>query len=391
MGEVLQNDRARRTLGNHSSSEKVRRFHRCLPGYAPTPLHCCRDLAASFGIASLHVKVESNRFGLPAFKVLGGSWAIYRQIEDACGIDLDDWTTLDELKAIVSDLNSLLIATATDGNHGRGVAWFARQLGVRTRVYVPDVTVAARIEAIEDEGADVVVVDGPYDEAVRRAAEEQASGAWLIQDTSWPGYEDVAPRVIEGYGTMFAEIDEQLAAANAPPPDVVFVQTGVGSLAVSLVSHFRSPQREHVPAIVNVEPTVAACVLESFRAGEIVTIPGEPETIMAGLNCGTPATVAWPILRDGVDVFTTIDDERAADAMRRLADAGIVAGESGAAGLGGLVELLRRDGHRPARQALGLGSDANILVLSTEGATDPANYARLVGRDPASIGVAARD
>jgi diaminopropionate ammonia-lyase len=203
-----------------------------------------------------------------------------------------------------------------------------------------------------------------------------------VQDHAWPGYEAVPRRVVEGYATIFAEIDEQLAAAGAAPPRLALIQTGVGALAAAAARHWRRPglARGERPALANVEPTGAACVLESVAAGRLVTVPaGAHSSLMAGLNCGTPSSVAWPAMQQGMDVFVAVPDQRAIDAMRALADDGIVSGESGAAGVAGLLALCDDAG---ARKRLGLDTGAEVLALSTEGATDPESWRRHVGRAP---------
>ncbi|UCD76241.1 MAG: diaminopropionate ammonia-lyase [Phycisphaerales bacterium] len=361
-----------------------RAFHRRLPGYRPTPLHRLPDLAAQLNVGGVLIKDESDRFGLPAFKVLGASWAVYREIINALGGEEPAWQDIDELREIVADLKPLRLVTATDGNHGRGVARTAAWLGLEAIVFVPAGTVAARIAGIEAEGATVHVIDGSYDETVCRAAEAAADErAWLIQDTSWSGYEEIPRRVIEGYSTLFREIDEELEAASEPPPDLVLVQIGVGSLAAAAVMHYRAKAKAKQPRIVGVEPTDAACALESAKAGSSVTVTGPHESIMAGLNCGTLASLAWPVLSAGMDAFLSIDDDLSRQAMRLMADCGLVTGESGAAGLGGLLYLLSPEA-ADARQRLRIGPDPRVLIISTEGATDPVSYRRILGFDPAS-------
>jgi diaminopropionate ammonia-lyase len=358
-------------------------LHRTLPGYAPTPLREAPRLAARLGLARVRVKDESRRLGLPAFKILGASWAAWCALAGRLG--LDPAATPDPLAALrarAAELGGLRLVAATDGNHGRGVARVARWLGLAARIFVPAGTARARIEAIADEGAEVLEVAGGYDDAVARAAAEPGPGTILVQDHAWPGYEELPRRVIAGYATLFAEIDEQLAAAGAAPPRLVLLQTGVGALAAAAAQHWRRPglPRAQRPALANVEPTGAACVLASVEAGRIVTVPaGAHASLMAGLNCGTPSSVAWPALRDAIDVYVAVSDRRALAAMRALADDGIVSGEAGAAGVAGLLALCDDPA---ARARLALDAGAEVLALSTEGATDPASWERCVGRPP---------
>ena len=354
-------------------------LHRLLPGYAPTPLVAAPQLAATLGLGQVWVKDESERIGLPAFKILGAAWAtacaLLRRLGQAelrCG-------SLAELAELVAPLCPLTLAAATDGNHGRAVAHMARLLGLGAQIFVPRGTAQARIDAITGEGAAVTVVDGGYDAAVARSAALAGPGCLVISDTSWPGYEDTPRDVIAGYATIFHEIDRQLADMAAAPPDLVLVQVGVGALAAALVRHYRRAGSPHRPQLVGIEPTRAACVLASLQAGQIVSIPGPQDSIMAGLNCGTPSLVAWPDLSAGLDALLAIDDERARAAMRALATDGIVAGETGAAGAAGLLDLCATAALAPLRAAIGLAPGARVLLLCTEGATDPIAYRQIVG------------
>ncbi|MCU1465746.1 MAG: pyridoxal-5-phosphate-dependent enzyme beta subunit [Actinomycetia bacterium] len=340
-------------------------LHRRFPGYAPTRVVDAPGLAAELGLASLAVKDESERLGLPSFKILGASWAVYRLLVGRLGRE-PEWRDLDELRSELTPLGALTLVAATDGNHGRAVAHMARLLGYQARIFVPAGTAAARIDAIESEGAPVTVVDGTYDDAVRASAELAADDVLVVSDTSWEGYTEVPRTVIEGYATIFAEVDEQLATA---PPDVVVVPMGVGALAAAVVRHYA----DHATVIV-VEPLSAACGLHSAAAGFPVEVPGPHDSIMAGLNCGMVSIIAWPVVSAGVDVFVAVDDDAAEQAMRDLAQIGVVAGETGAAALAGL------------RAAVAAGTadvrGRNVLVLCTEGATDPLAYERIVGPHP---------
>lgn len=376
--DVVRNDGALMGAGTPGDSRDPLAFHRRLPGYAPTPLVELPRLARSLGIGRLWVKDESCRLDLPSFKILGASWAIYRALTDRLGRSAMPLASLDELRARIAPLRPLTLAAATDGNHGRAVARMARLLGLGAHIFVPAGMAPARMAAIAGEGAMVTVVDGSYDEAVARATAEAGEQCMVISDTAWPGYVDVPRWVIEGYATIFWEVDDELARRQEPGPDIVVVQIGVGALAAAAVRHFRSRPNGR-PALIGVEPAGADCVLASLRAGRIITLPGPQHSIMAGLNCGTPSPVAWPLLAAGLDLVVAIDDEQARQGMRDLAAAGVVAGETGAAGLAGLTALLAGERGRLLRT----DAATRILTLSTEGATDPAAYTHIVDQGAA--------
>lgn len=362
----------------HADSWDPLAFHRTLRGYARTPLRRLDGLAHDLGIGELLVKDESSRLGLPSFKILGASWAIRCALGERIGIALEELITFAELRERVQALRPLSLVSATDGNHGRAVARMAQMLGLDSLILVPQGTAGARVHAIEAEGAVVEVVPGGYDDAVRWSAELAGRRCVVISDTSWPGYEDVPRWVIDGYSTILCEVDDQLAEASLPVPDIVIVQMGVGAFAAAVARHAFGAGN-HVTVTVGVEPVSAACVLRSLCAGRITTLTEPQDSIMAGLNCGTPSLVAWPELSEHLDVALAISDERARQAMRALARSGVVAGESGAAGIGGLLELLSEDELEPLRHTLKLGAETRILVFCTEGATDAAAYDDIVG------------
>ena len=356
-----------------------RDFHLRLPGYRRTPLLSIPALAEQLGLEELLVKCESDRFGLPSFKMLGASWATYRALSEHLGAEPGPWNDIGELAEILASARPLTLVAATDGNHGRAVARMARLAGLSARIFVPSGTAQARMEAICSEGAELIEVDGDYDDAVARSAEEAGPSRLVVSDTSWPGYTDVPGWVIEGYSTMFQEIDEALAEGGVAAPDTVVVPVGVGALAAAAVRHLRvgvagGPPGSG-PTIIGVEPSDAACVAASMRAGSPVSVPGPHRSIMAGLNCGTPSVVAWPTLSAGLDAVVVIDDDRARNAVRDLAVAGVCAGETGAAALGGL-RAIRSGGLSDSPVAL-LGERA--LVLVTESVTDPAEWRRILG------------
>ena len=314
-------------------------FHRSLSGYAPTPLVTSPTLAEQLGVGRVLVKDESSRFGLPAFKVLGASWACRQVLERQPGA---------------------MLVTASDGNHGRAVAHVAGQLGVPATVFLPELVGERTASRIADEGARVQRVDGDHSEAVRRAAAfaEAAPDRALVQDTAWPGYQDVPAWIVEGYATMLHEVDDELDRA----PDLVVVPVGVGSLAEAVLTHYRRPSLPVRPAVLAVEPDVAACVLPSLRAGTPVEV-ATGDTVMAGLNCGTVSSSAWPVLRGGCDAAVTVTDEQALRAVADLGRLGVSSGPSGAATLAGARVALAEP---ELRASLDLPDDAVVVLLSTE-------------------------
>lgn len=314
-------------------------FHHSLPGYEPTPLVDLPALADELGVGRVLVKDESSRLGLPAFKVLGASWACHRVLQRHPGARL---------------------VTATDGNHGRAVARTAHHLGVPATVFVPDVMQEAQSERIAAEGAEVVRLEVGYDDAVRAAAAyaDAAPDRALVQDTAWDGYTEVPSWIVEGYRTLLLEIDHQLGGA----PDLVAVPVGVGSLAEAVVRHHRRPGAPH-PAVLSVEPDTAACLLASLSAGDPVPVP-TGATVMAGLNCGTVSATAWPVMQAGCDAAIAVDDRAALRAVADLGGLGISSGPSGAATLAGVRAALAVP---ERRGALGLSGDAILVLLSTEG------------------------
>ena len=354
-----------------------RAFHASMPGYTSTALRPAPATAAALGVSEVLVKDESARLGLPSFKVLGASWAVYRALLARLEVSAQEVPTFAALREAVAPLRPLTLAAATDGNHGRAVAHMAALLGLSAAIYVPDNIVPARIAAIESEGATVTVVTGGYDDAIARSAHDASDRCLVISDTSWEGYEEVPAWVIEGYTTVFAEIAEQLE--GRPALDVVAVPIGVGALAAAVVRHYWSVPDGERPRLIGVEPTSAACVLESVAAGEIVTLTHPQDSIMAGLNCATPSLIAWPSVSAGIDAYVAVPDAEVPEAMRLLAADGVVAGETGAGGLAGLLALSRDASLDPARRATGLDAGSRVLLLCTEGATDPEAYERLIG------------
>jgi len=345
------------------------------PGYAPTPLHALPEVARQAGIAALHVKDESGRFGLGSFKALGGAYAVATVLSSELarrGAALSA-TTADLLAGrYAADTRDMTVACATDGNHGRSVAWGAQRFGAACAIFVHAAVSQGRIDAIARYGAAVHVVPGNYDDAVRAAAAEAERQGWLVvSDTSWPGYTEVPREIMQGYRLM---ADEALDQWPGPPPTHVFIQAGVGGVAAAVSVQMRA-RLDPAPDIVVVEPEHAACLLASAAAGVPTPAGGGLDTIMAGLACGVPSLIAWQELDRGAAAFMTVPDDPAVDAMRLLAGLGIVSGESGAAGLAALLSAAR---YPEAQVALALGPGSRVLVFSTEGATDPALYERLV-------------
>lgn len=366
--EVFTNPRPEPLPETWPDDRSPAEFHRALPNYAPTPLWRSSALAERLGVASVVVKDESSRFGLPAFKMLGASWAVYRTVAEYAGVDLDVHRSLDDLRQHAPRLPRSL-TTATDGNHGRAVARLASSLGIAAEIWVPHDMSPSRIRDIADEGAEVHVVDGPYDLAVATAAESADDDVLVVSDTAWEGYTQVPRWVVDGYSTIFAEIDGQLADNGWPRPTVVPLQIGVGGMATAAIRHIR--RTDDTATLIGVEPTEAACTLAALRAGEAVTIDGEFRTEMVGLNCGTASPIAYPFLAAGLDATITIDDGWAELAMRLLAAEGHEVGASGASALGGLLALA----DHPARDLL--HPTDRVLVLTTEGVTDREHFARV--------------
>ena len=342
-------------------------FHQSFPGYAPTPLRSLPQTAQLLGVRSVHVKDESMRMGMPSFKILGASWATYRVLLAHFGLPLSGQPSLDDLRARLAEGPALSLTAATDGNHGRAVARMASLLGLSAHIFVPNDMVQERIDAIAGEGATVEVVNGGYDDAIARSAERADTYTLVISDTSWEGYVDPPSWVIDGYSTMISEVLQEIESGAVPQPTFVTAQIGVGAFAAAVVRGFAGSTGT---TLVGVEPTSADCVTVSVEQRGITTIPGPQQSIMAGLNCGTPSLIAWPDVSQGFDFMATVSDDDAADAMRTLHVDGIVSGESGAAGLAGLLTHA---------SALGLCPDDDVLIFSTEGATDVASFNRITG------------
>ncbi len=397
----LLNERAR-SIGHSAAVAELfppgtfrlaRAFHCQLPGYRISPLKNLPRLAAMTGLGGIWVKDESARLSLSSFKVLGGSFAIYRYLTSRLGVE-GRQLGFAELTAesVRPRLGEITFAAATDGNHGRGVAWSATQLGFRSVIYVHKLTSQARIDAITKNGARVVVVDGTYDDAVRQVNEDAKQHGWqVISDTSWEGYTDIPLWVMQGYTTMLSEAQEQFAAQGIIRPTHILVQAGVGSLAAATIGFYAEVFGPDRPRTMVVEPTKAACLFASAGAGDGQphAVTGALDTIMAGLACGEPNPIAWRILWDCADVFARCPDYVAAKGMRvygvpLAGDPFIVSGESGAVTLGALLFTLQRPECTPLREVLGLGPESQVLLINSEGNTDPDEFRRVVweGGDP---------
>jgi diaminopropionate ammonia-lyase len=365
---------------------KIRRFHRQLPGYRMSPLKGLSNLAARLGLGGIWVKDESARLDLQSFKVLGGSYAIYKLLQKRLGLQDHELSFADLTNGTMREkLGDITFAAATDGNHGRGVAWSATQMGFKSVIYVHKLTSQGRIQAIEKSGARVVVVDGNYDDAVRQVDQDAQQYGWeVVSDTSWEGYEDIPKWVMQGYTTMLSEAQEQLAAQGLSQPTHVFVQAGVGSLAAATIGFYRNLFGDNIQTCV-IEPTKAACLYRSALAedGRPHNVEGDLHTIMAGLACGEPNPIAWEILKDSADYFAICPDFVAAMGMRVYGvplqgDPSIISGESGAVTLGALMYVMQHPSGEQFREELKLGPDSQVLLINSEGNTSPDDFRYVV-------------
>lgn len=370
-----------------AGAEAAERVTRARPGYAPTPLVALPAFANELGVAALHVKDEGPRFGLGSFKALGGGYAVIRLVLEAAEQQLGRPVRLDELQTadVRRVASGMTFACATDGNHGRSVAQGAQSVGARSVIFIHSGVSAEREAAIARFGAEMRRVEGTYDESVAEAARVAEHEGWItVSDTAWPGYERIPGLVMQGYTVL---LREALSGMSAPPTHV-FVQAGVGGIAAAVAGHLALIYGDRRPTFVVVEPARAACIFGSAKAGRLTKVDvGEP-TVMAMLDCYEPSLTAWRVLSRVADAFMTIDEDEAVAIMNRLArpkggDPAIVAGESGGVGLGGLVQASR---DAEMRKALRLDAASRVLVVNTEGATDPGKYRELVGMAPEDVG-----
>ena len=376
--DIMSKDNVRRARG----------FHQSFPEYTVTPLAHLTRLAETLGVKDVFVKDESYRFGLNAFKVLGGSYAIARHIAKEMNMDIRavDYAFLKSEK-LDREFGQTTFFTATDGNHGRGVAWAAKQLGQKAVVRMPKGTVRVRYENIRREGAEVTIEDMNYDDCVRLAASQAAKAprGVIVQDTAWDGYEEIPSWIMQGYSTMAMEAAEQLQHAGYRRPTHIFIQAGVGSLAGAVTGYFANLFPKDPPKVVVVEADAAACLYKSAVAGDGKprVVGGDMETIMAGLACGEANTLSWDILKNHAFAFASCPDWVSAKGMRTLAapvkpDPQVKSGESGAVGAGLLAAICEQAELERFKRTLELDETSVVLLFSTEGDTDPENYRKIV-------------
>lgn len=376
-------------LFSRQQAQQARHFHQKIGGYQPTPLYALDELAALFGVDKILVKDESQRFGLNAFKMLGGSYAIARLLCEKYGLAIEE-LSLNDLKTRITE--KMTFATTTDGNHGRGVAWAAKQLGQNAVVYMPKGSAQERVDAILRLGAECIVTDMNYDDTVRFTMQTAQKNGWeVVQDTAWDGYTKIPTWIMQGYATLADEAVEQMSAMGVTRPTHVFLQGGVGALAGGVLGYLVDVYGARNLHSVIVEPELADCLYRSGVKGQIVNVGGEMATIMAGLACGEPNPLGWEVLRNCATQFISCQDAVAALGMRVLGnplgnDPRVISGESGAVGLG----ILAAVHHHPQRDALmnklQLDSHSVVLVISTEGDTDVKHYREVVweGKHPAA-------
>ena len=377
-------------------ASKARQFYRTFDDYTETPLRSLPELAAHLGLAGIYVKDEACRFGLNAFKVLGGAYAIGMVVAERLGRDLAE-LSFDVLRSpeVKKELGELTFITATDGNHGRAVAWAAQQLGQRAVVYMPKGTSRIRLDNITATGAEAYITEWNYDECVRHCARLAEEHGWIvIQDTAWDGYEKIPAWIMQGYTTLALEAMDQLGAYGVDKPTHLFLQAGVGSFAGAVQGVFASAYGDKRPITAIVEPNKADCLFRSAVAedGKPRYVTGDMDTIMAGLACGEPNPAAWAVLHNYADMFISCPDYVAANGMRILGnplgiDEPVISGESGAVTAGVLSMLMTHPELARAKEQLGLNEHSCVLLISTEGDTDPEHYRRVVwdGHYPSEI------
>ncbi|WP_270563007.1 diaminopropionate ammonia-lyase [Clostridium beijerinckii] len=372
---------------NKEEVSKAKKFHESFLEYDETPLIDLKELAEKIGLGGIYLKDESYRFGLNAFKVLGGSFAMGKYLAEKLGEDIDD-LPYDKMtcKEVKDKLGDITFVTATDGNHGRGVAWTANRLKQKSVVFMPKGSSIKRLNNIKAEGAEASITELNYDDAVRLANKyaEEHNGV-IIQDTAWKGYEKIPAWIMQGYGTMALEASEQLKALDVLKPTHIFVQAGVGSLAGAVQGFFASQYGDDCPKTVVVESNLADCYYKSAIAndGEARSVGGDMQTIMAGLACGEVNTIGFTILKNYSKAFISCPDWVAAKGMRILGnplkgDTGVISGESGAVTTGALYEIMTNDEYKDLKEVLELDENSKVLLFSTEGDTDPEKYREIV-------------
>ncbi|MBV8041307.1 diaminopropionate ammonia-lyase [Pluralibacter sp.] len=376
-------------LFSRQQAQQARHFHQKIAGYQPTPLHALNDLARLFGVSKILVKDESQRFGLNAFKMLGGAFAIAQLLCEKYHLDINTFS-FDTIKTTIKE--KMTFATTTDGNHGRGVAWAAQQLGQNAVVYMPKGSAQERVDAILKLGAECIVTDMNYDDTVRFTMKTAQQNGWeVVQDTAWEGYTKIPTWIMQGYATLADEAVEQMASMGIARPTHVFLQAGVGAMAGGVLGYLVDVYGARNLHSVIVEPELADCVYRSGVKGQIVNVGGDMATIMAGLACGEPNPLGWEVLRNCATQFISCQDAVAALGMRVLGnptgkDPRVISGESGAVGLGILAAVHFHPQRDALMHKLGLDKDAVVLVISTEGDTDVKHYREVVweGKHPAA-------
>jgi len=368
----------------YENAQKAIAFHRSFPEYEVTPLAHLSCLAKELNLGDIYVKDESYRFGLNAFKVLGGSYAIGSYIAKKLNIDISELTyekiVAPETKKALGDITFI---TATDGNHGRGIAWTANRIDQKCVVYMPKGSAKERLENIRALGADASITDLKYDDAVRKAKEDVDRNGWVfVQDTAWEGYTEIPEWIMQGYTTLAYETYEQL---NDVRPTHIFLQAGVGAMSGAAAGFFADVYGDNANTVTIVEPEKADCIYRTASAndGKLHFAEGDMHTIMAGLACGEPCTIGWEILHDHADFFVRVPEWTAADGMRVLGnprgdDVKVISGESGAATLGFVADVMRRPELAGLKERLQLNEQSRVLCISTEGDTDRENYLRIV-------------
>ncbi len=376
-------------------SDSVRRFHSTIPGYRPTPLITLDQLAQDFKVKQIYVKDESHRFNLNAFKGLGGSYAIGKVISEQMGMNIDEI----QYRDLVSDatkkkLGTITFATATAGNHGKGVAWAAKIFGHKSIVYVPKGTAESRIEAIEELGAKVVVSAFNYDDTVKLCVQDAEANRWIVvQDTAWKGYNKIPRWIMQGYTTIVSELHNQFQSilSEREKPTHVFLQAGVGGMASAVLGSYINCFNKNRPFSVIIEPSRAACMMISAKKGDgkahyaSESEKGDLKTIMAGLACDEPSPLAWEVLRNLANSFVACPDKISIKGMKILGqplgnDATIISGESGAVGMGLLWYACKSSNGADLKRQLHLNEESSILLINTEGDTDPVNYKKVMSK-----------
>lgn len=368
--------------------DRVRRFHMTIPNYANTPLVSLDELANELGLKSIFVKDESKRFGLNAFKVLGASFAVAQLLCEKLEVKISE-VDFNFFKSsnVKESIKDMVFVTATDGNHGKGLAWAASQLGCKAIIYMPKGSSLERVRSIESEGAEVIVTELNYDDAVRLASKTADENGWnLVQDTAWVGYEKIPTWIMEGYLTMADEAFEQMLMNEAQTPTHIFLQAGVGCMAGSVLGYYASKLKKRCPIISIVEPLNADCIFKSIKTndGNPHPVYGDLETIMAGLSCGEPNPITWSMIKEKANFSIVCDDQLTMLGMRILAspignDKKIISGESGAVGVGVIHSIMKKKYLIDLRKDMELDNSSVVLIISTEGDTDKESYKRIVG------------